>query len=515
MVGGPRTIHAGGILGDRLRLRSLTLISGWLAPAVLAAVLCTALALLLARLELNTTPADLLSKVNVIARTVASALFVTAGVLRLTRWRVHGDARSAVMGSALVLLGGLSFPLVTITRLLAHSEEGSVLATLTRALATTVVISIVWRVFSDDDELRPAALIVPRATVILAGFLLLVGLSLTGATQLLDRLPVHVVVPAALATAWIALGVRATLLADTHVWAGRVAPLFGAMGVAEMLRAFDRGVDGTWTLAALALDVSVATITTVCALRDLNEAAEQRSLQTNGLVNALERASGVASDQQAWREEMTHDATNALTALRGALLTLHRYDGRLDRGTVGRLRSAAIEEVHHLEHLILSTEQQPVQVFDAWDTVCAVTATHQVIGFDITVSGGSAPARGRPGDVSTALTNLLVNAAVHAKGSPVKVDVVTDRNRVLVAVSDRGPGLTAAEAVRVFSRGTRGPESPGSGLGLHVARTVMRNQGGDVDLRSRDGGATFVISIPSAPTTAGQPSAPALMGSSL
>ena len=29
----------------------------------------------------------------------------------------------------------------------------------------------------------------------------------------------------------------------------------------------------------------------------------------------------------------------------------------------------------------------------------------------------------------------------------------------------------------------------------------MRSQGGDVELRHRDGGATFVISIPSAPTT--------------
>ena len=214
---------------------------------------------------------------------------------------------------------------------------------------------------------------------------------------------------------------------------------------------------------------------------------------------------------------MTHDATNALTALRGALLTLQRHDGRLDQGTVGRLRSAAIDEVHHLEHLILSTEQQPVEAFDAWQTVYAVTATQRAVGLDVTVSGGSAPALGRPADVATALTNLLVNAAVHAAGSPVAVDVVTDRHRVLVTVSDRGPGLTAAEAVRVFARGARGPESPGSGLGLHVARTVMRSQGGDVELRHREGGATFVISIPSAPSapTTDRQAAPVLMETSL
>ncbi len=286
MVGGPRATHVRGRLGDRLRLRSLTLVSTWLAPAILAAILCTTLALVLARLDLSTSPAGLLSRVNDIARTVASALFVTAGVLRLTRWRVHGDGRSAVMGSALVVLGGLCFPLVTITRLLAHPGEVSALTTLTRALVTAVVIEIVWRVFTDDEP-RPSHLIVRRALVVLTGFLFLVGLSMTGATGLLGGFPVHVVVPAALATGWILLGLRATLLADTHAWAGRVAPLLGAMGVAEILRAFDRGVDGTWTLAALALNVSAAIIATVSALRDLNEAADQRSSQTDGLVSAL------------------------------------------------------------------------------------------------------------------------------------------------------------------------------------------------------------------------------------
>ena len=195
MVGGPRTTCAGGRLGERVRLRSITLFSGWLAPALLAAVLCACLALLLARLEISTDPASLLSRVNDIARTVASALFLTAGVLRLTRWRIHHDGRSAAMGSALVLLGGLCFPLVTVTRLLADQMDDSVVATLTRGLVTVLVIDIVWRALSDHDDEhrnRPLHLIPGRAAVTVAGFVLLVGLSLTGATRLLATLPVHV-----------------------------------------------------------------------------------------------------------------------------------------------------------------------------------------------------------------------------------------------------------------------------------------------------------------------------------
>jgi signal transduction histidine kinase len=67
---------------------------------------------------------------------------------------------------------------------------------------------------------------------------------------------------------------------------------------------------------------------------------------------------------------------------------------------------------------------------------------------------------------------------------------------VEIAVSDRGPGLSEAEAVRVFGRGERGTSSAGSGLGLYVSRTLMRKHGGEVELRGRVGGATFVIVLP-------------------
>ena len=156
------------------------LFSGWLAPALLAAVLCACLALLLARLEISSDPASLLSRVNDIARTVASALFLTAGVLRLTRWRIHHDGRSAAMGSALVLLGGLCFPLVTVTRLLADQMDDSVVATLTRGLVTVLVVNIVWRTLGDHDDEhrnRPLHLIPRGAVVTVVGFALLVGLA--------------------------------------------------------------------------------------------------------------------------------------------------------------------------------------------------------------------------------------------------------------------------------------------------------------------------------------------------
>ena len=63
-----------------------------------------------------------------------------------------------------------------------------------------------------------------------------------------------------------------------------------------------------------------------------------------------------------------------------------------------------------------------------------------------------------------------------------------------VDVLDDGPGIAAGEEEAVFERfhrgsaGRRGPS--GTGLGLPIARQLVRRWGGDVTLARRDGGGT-------------------------
>jgi nitrogen-specific signal transduction histidine kinase len=64
---------------------------------------------------------------------------------------------------------------------------------------------------------------------------------------------------------------------------------------------------------------------------------------------------------------------------------------------------------------------------------------------------------------------------------------------VEISVSDRGPGLSADTAERAFA--AHGGDRD-TGLGLHVARSLVTGNGGELELRSRIGGATFVISLP-------------------
>lgn len=102
-----------------------------------------------------------------------------------------------------------------------------------------------------------------------------------------------------------------------------------------------------------------------------------------------------------------------------------------------------------------------------------------------------------------ALGNLLSNAIRHSPDGE-RVDVVIDRRpgAVMASVIDRGPGLSPADASRIFDRFYRADtggarHSGGAGLGLAISRSIMKMHGGDVAVRSEPGKSTvFTLTIP-------------------
>ncbi len=102
-----------------------------------------------------------------------------------------------------------------------------------------------------------------------------------------------------------------------------------------------------------------------------------------------------------------------------------------------------------------------------------------------------------------ALGNLLSNAIRHSPDGE-RVDVLLERAEGMVTASvvDRGPGLSAADAARLFDRfyrteSSRARDSGGAGLGLAIARSILKMHGGDVSVQSEPGKSTvFVLRIP-------------------
>ena len=90
---------------------------------------------------------------------------------------------------------------------------------------------------------------------------------------------------------------------------------------------------------------------------------------------------------------------------------------------------------------------------------------------------------GAPNAVVHALTNLLANAldAVEGEAGRVQVRIVPGGEGVEVRVSDEGCGIPDALRARLFSpRFTTKPPGRGTGLGLHLARSMMERAGGKV-----------------------------------
>ncbi len=105
-----------------------------------------------------------------------------------------------------------------------------------------------------------------------------------------------------------------------------------------------------------------------------------------------------------------------------------------------------------------------------------------------------------------ALSNLLSNAAKYAKsGRWLRVETAAESSpsgrEIQIRIRDRGPGIASHEAARVFDAFYRGAAASdgqvqGSGLGLKLARDLVRGMGGDLSVRSDPaGGSVFTVHL--------------------
>jgi len=105
--------------------------------------------------------------------------------------------------------------------------------------------------------------------------------------------------------------------------------------------------------------------------------------------------------------------------------------------------------------------------------------------------------------IEQVILNLMDNAIKYAsEGRELAVDLTPQEHYLIVRVMDRGPGVPAKHRTRIFDKFHRIDSSltsrhPGSGLGLSIARTIMRDLRGDLLYEPRAGGGScFAVWIP-------------------
>jgi PAS domain S-box-containing protein len=100
-----------------------------------------------------------------------------------------------------------------------------------------------------------------------------------------------------------------------------------------------------------------------------------------------------------------------------------------------------------------------------------------------------------PARVSQVASNLIGNAVQHGQ-DPIVVGADDAGDAVTVSVSNRGAPIEPRKAVSLFEPFRRGDGSKGIGLGLFIAREILRSHGGSIEVASTDRATTFMTRWP-------------------
>lgn len=212
--------------------------------------------------------------------------------------------------------------------------------------------------------------------------------------------------------------------------------------------------------------------------------------------------------------DVAHEMRTPLTALDGYVEGL--VDGVFEPTQTNL--AAMSEELHRLHRLAddLSTlsraEEHRLELHEADADLAEVTrgacerlrAQFDDAGVALTVRADApVPVHIDVDRITQVVTNLLGNALLAtAPAGTVTVAVGSVDGLARATVSDTGVGLSAEDRERVFERFYRAPtgnrRSPGSGVGLTIARGLARAHGGDLraDSPGPGSGATFTLILP-------------------
>lgn len=230
-------------------------------------------------------------------------------------------------------------------------------------------------------------------------------------------------------------------------------------------------------------------------------------------ITDLQRADQVRRDFVA---NVSHELRTPLTAIRGYAEALVEGDAApqesrrflevilrhalgMERLVKGLLRLARLDAGQETLDVVSCDARILVESAIA-DLQSALDARGQ--SAVIVVEPGAATLRVDPPKLHDAVRNLVANASAYApERTRIHIAVRRDADRILLAVSDEGPGIPEPDLSRIFERfyrvdKSRARDPGGSGLGLAIVKHLVELHGGQVHAENRpQGGATFTIAL--------------------
>ncbi|PQO45349.1 sensor histidine kinase [Blastopirellula marina] len=222
-------------------------------------------------------------------------------------------------------------------------------------------------------------------------------------------------------------------------------------------------------------------------------------------------------------DSVTHELKSPIASLKLYLQTLNRRS--IPPEKVGAFYETMLEDIERLDHLInhlleagrLDRRRDEAEEGDVrLDKVLAgcaqsVTLLYRLPSDTIKIKSVPCTVRGLHGDIEIIFRNLIDNAVKYSGKDPqVRVNLrVKYNDEAAIEVSDNGPGIPISQRRKIFGRFVRlglelQRETPGTGLGLYLVRTLVRRMRGEVRVKDppKGTGTVFVVTLPGAQTMA-------------
>ncbi|MBI2390265.1 MAG: HAMP domain-containing histidine kinase [Deltaproteobacteria bacterium] len=191
---------------------------------------------------------------------------------------------------------------------------------------------------------------------------------------------------------------------------------------------------------------------------------------------------------------VAHDLRNPITVILGTASLLERRAAADDKGLIARLRRSALTldrmiadllDASRIEASRLALRRQLVDLGAlVREVVERSSATLGGRRVQIAAPGGALEVDADPMRLEQILVNLLTNAAKYSdEGTDLRLTIEKRADEVRVGVTNRGPGISAEDLPRLFTRFFRTPaaargQRQGLGLGLYIARGLVEAHGG-------------------------------------